>query len=299
MFKQTLRRALLATVFIASPIAAEATPTSLVEFPPGTFLENMAVLKSGALVFTSYFSKKLHVLGLDNSLSALAELDAHPVSVLRIADGYLIAVHGAPFTSGTGFTKTQKLIHLDEKGNITNVTDASSALFLNGMVQLQDGSVLIADSIAGIIWHYNLADRNLTPWLKHELLSQNPDIQAFVPGANGLKVDGNRLLISNSGRGALYEVSLKDGKSASEPKAIAETGPIDDFWLDGARIIFTTHGDSLKAIEANGTISTLLEKGCDGCTAVTKRGEAYVVLTTGGVLEGHNNPARVLEIPTK
>ena len=58
-------------------------------------------------------------------------------------------------------------------------------------------------------------------------------------------------MVSNSRRGASYEVALnQDGAPASEPVIIAQTGPVDDFYVDDGRIVFTTHGAALQAIGA-------------------------------------------------
>lgn len=292
--------ALTAAATLSVSGASHAEPVVLVEYPSGTFLENLDVQPDGNVIFTRYFARQLGLLGVDNNVSEFAALQVHPVGVLAVDDGYIVTAHGTPFTEGPEFTQTQQILVLDASVAVLSTIDIPDGLFLNGLTQTTAGDILIADSIAGTIWQFDLETQDVSPWLTHELLTQNPDLPVFAPGANGVKQDGNRLLVSNSGRGAIYEIALdSDGRPASDPVSIAQTGPVDDFHVDGDRILFTTHGASLKAIETDGSISTLLEEGCDGCTSVARRGDEYLVLTTGGLLEGHTDPARILSIPTE
>lgn len=285
---------------MAGAAVADDRVATLAEFPSGTFLENLIVAEDDVIIFTSYFARQLKALGIDNGVSDIADLPAHPVGLLRVDEFYVVTAHGTPFTDGEAFTQTQQILMLGADGAVSEVMAVDDALFLNGMVELPQGPILIADSIAGTIWQLDLEARKVSPWLQHELLTQNPDLPVFAPGANGLKLDGDRLLVSNSGRGALYEVAInEEGRPASAPLLKAETGAIDDFWVEDGRIVFTTHGEALQALEPDGSITTLLTAGCDGCTSVARRGDDYIVLTTGGLLEGRTEPARILAVPVR
>lgn len=298
MSKSTFIALAVAGVLTASTAAAEQGHQVAAEFPSGTFLENLTILENDETVFTSYFARQLGQIGVDNAHTVFADLPAHPVGILAVSNGFVVTAHGSPFTEGPEFTQSQQILLLNDAGEITQTIDVPDALFLNGMEQLNADQVLIADSIAGTIWSFDLASGQVAPWLQHELLTQNPDLPVFAPGANGVKQDGNRLLVSNSGRGAIYEIALgDDGTAASDPVLLVQTGPVDDFNVDDGRIVFTTHGDALQAVETDGTISILIAEGCDGCTSVARRGDDYLVLTTGGLLEGHTEPARILQIP--
>lgn len=292
--------AFAAAAAVSFSVPAYAEPAVLAEYPSGTFLENLTVQAGGAVTFTSYFARQLGQLETNNRHDVFVELPVHPVGILATETGFIVTAHGIPFTEGSEFTQTQQILTLDADGEIVSSVDLPEALFLNGLTELTTGQVLIADSIAGTIWEFDPATGSVEAWLAHELLTQNPDIPVFAPGANGVKQDGDRLLVSNSGRGAIYEVVLnEDGSAASDPVIIAQTGPVDDFYVDEGRIVFATHGAALQAIEADGSITTLLTEGCDGCTSVVRRDDAYLVLTTGGLLEGHTDPARILSIPVQ
>jgi sugar lactone lactonase YvrE len=233
-----------------------------------------------------------------------ATLSAHPVSILAIGDGFLVSAHGKPFVSGPGFVETQQFLLLDGEGREIASFPAPDARFLNGMVRHAGGTVLIADSIAATIWQVDPKARSMRPWLRDEALAQDPAVKDFKPGANGLKRQGDLLLISNSSRGAITKVAIGgDGNPAGAVTELAKVGAIDDFVVGPqGEIIFATHGAKLQRRAADGTTTTLLESGCDGCTAVAfvKDGsgaDALLILTTGGFSEGRKDPARVLRLP--
>ncbi len=255
------------------------------------------------MIATSYFAKRLERIGPDDAASTFATLPAHPVSILPLGEGWLVAAHGAPFTSGPEFTKTQTFLVLDAAGAVTDAIPAPEALFLNGMSALADGTILVADSITGTIWRLDPSARTITPWFRAEFLAQPPDMEGFQPGANGLKQAGGHLYVSNSARGAIGRIGIgADGAPIGQLEPVVETGGVDDFWIDpDGAIVFATHGDTLGKLAPEGARSELLAAGCDACTAVAPRtgpdGPERIVLTTGGLLEANGAPARILALP--
>ena len=304
---RTFVLALSTALLVAAPKAAMAQSAGverLAEYPSGTFLENLDVLQDGRVVFTSYFAKTIEVLDPAGRVRTLASVSAHPVSILATDGGYLVAAHGEPFVSGPRFVETQQLLLLDPEGRELATFKAPDARFLNGMVRHVRARVLVADSIAATIWEVDPQARTVTPWLKDAALSQDPAVTGFRPGANGIKRQGDRLVVSNSSRGTLSTIAVDANGAPAGPVALlAQVGPIDDFLIGpGAEIIFATHGPALKRRAPDGTITTILATGCDGCTAVAlwkgrDGSPALIVLTTGGLREGGKEPARVLRLP--
>ncbi len=296
---------LVLTAAFSSGAVAQRSPSAVevvAEYPNGSFLENLDVLKDGSIVFTNYFAKTVEIIEA-GKVRTFATLSAHPVSILATQSGFVVAAHGAPFVSGPGFVETQQILILDQQGRETGGFKAPDARFLNGMTMHTNGSVLVADSIAATIWRVDLTAGTMSRWLSNEALSQMPGATEFRPGANGLKRAGERLIISNSSRGTLSTIAIAaDGAHSGDLSVLAQVGPIDDFAIaPNGEIIFTTHGPTLKRRAIDGAVSTLLENGCDGCTAVAITGSgaerSLIVLTTGGLSEGGKMPARVLRLP--
>lgn len=295
--------AVLAAAVTIPAFGQAPRPAVLAEYPSGTFLENVAITRSGALIATSYFAKALELIEPGKPARTFATLSAHPVGIVRLVDGrYLVSAHGAPFTGGPAFTQSQQLLVISSSGQVADRWDVPDARFLNGLVVLNSGIVLAADSIAATIWAIDPKSKSVTVWLRDPVLAQDSASKEFRPGANGLKLRGNILYVSNSSFGTLSKVTIRDGKPVGTLVEVAKTGPIDDFWIEGdGSIVFTTHGAQLKRIDTKGGQSIAMAEGCDGCTSVVPiryKGKAgYAVLTTGGLLEGGKSPARVLFVP--
>lgn len=297
--------ALLSGVVGASSARSQPSPAVEVvaEYPAGNFLENLDVLTDGRVVFTSYFARTIEVLE-GGKARTFATLSAHPVSILAIDDGFLVAAHGQPFVSGPAFAETQQFLLLDKNGRETASFKASQARFLNGMVRHGGDDLLVADSIAGTIWRVNAKSRTITSWLKDDALGRDSAVKEFRPGANGLKRQGDRLFVSNSSFGTLSTIDLDTAGAPTGPvKLLTRVGRIDDFLIGpSGEVVFTTHGEKLMRWSQDGAITTLMESGCDGCTAVALvkaagGDSALIVLTTGGFSEGRKEPARVLHLP--
>lgn len=285
---------------VATTLIADTPPRTIAELPAGTFLENVSIDENDQVVLTSYFDQQVLRLDTSDTLGVLADLAVHPVGILEMDSGFVVTAHGTPFTAGPEFTQTQQIILMEPDGTVSETIPVPDARFLNGMTRLADGRVLIADSISGTIWQFDRASLKVAPWLQADMLTQDPDVAVFLPGANGLKLNDDRLLVSNSSRGALYGIGVgQDGTPQGDLTLVAQTGPIDDFFVDMDRIVFATHSDALKAISPDGTIDTIMADGCDACTSVVRRADSFIVLTTGGFLEGHTDPARILEIPVQ
>jgi sugar lactone lactonase YvrE len=282
--------------------AAQADQTrTIASYPAGTFLENLAAGPGGPLLVTSYFDRTLLSWDGTGAPVPLATLDVHPVGVLVHDGGIVLTAHGTSFAAGPEFTKTNAFVLLSPTGSVVQTIPAPEALFLNGLVELAPGTILAADSLAGRIWQLDLASGAIAEWLADPLLATDPDATGQSPGANGLKIHDGWLYVSNSSRQALYRVALDGAEAAGALEPFAATGSIDDFaFLADGTIAAASHGASLIGIDTDGAVSTLLAGGCDGCTSVLPYGPEgeLVVLTTGNLLEGGTDEARIFALTT-
>lgn len=273
---------------------------TLAAYPNGQFLENLIVEPSGRVLFTSYFARAIESYVPGEAAVTFAGVNAHPVAIAAYSDGYIVTAHGAPFTEGPTFTQTNVVLLLDSAGREVARVPAPDARFLNGIGALPDGTFLIADSIAARIWRFDPASRVLSMWLEAPELAPDATGADQRPGANGVEVVGDVVLISNSFRGAVYRVGLGDDLAPEGTLAlVGEPGAIDDFVVapDGA-IYLATHRDTLLRVGADGAVTTVLPQGADGSTAVafTPAGDALYALTTGGLTEGGREEAKLLRV---
>lgn len=281
------------------PVAANAPAVeTIASYPSGTFLENLSIGADGDVLVTSYIDRSILSWPGSGQPRVLTKLPAYPVGILSRTDDIIVSVHGLPFTQGPAFTKTNAMMVIDRSGRIVRQTAAPDALFLNGLVELAPGVILAADSLAGRIWAYDPERGTMATWFADPLLAVDLAATVQRPGANGLKIVGDHLYISNSSRGAIYRLRMADGRPVGSLQAFARTGPVDDFApLPDGSIAAATHGRKLIRVAPDGTVSDIMADGCDACTSVAALGSGdLLVLTTGDLLEGGGKPARILRV---
>lgn len=289
------------------PKAAKQEPAVgevLASYPGPTFLENLYVAPDGAVFFTNYTGRSVELVRPGQPVQTFAQLDSHPVSLLPRGEGFLLAVHGAPFTDPAALAGSGRILMLDKDGIVTDAVDAPDAGFLNGMAMLPDGSVLIADSVKAQILRFDPEAGTLTPWFSDPQLA--PAVEPrFLPGVNGLKLVGGVLWLSSSARKALFRLPLTpDGQPAGALEIIAENLPgADDFApLPEGGFLIATHADRVVKISATGAVETFSnDPRVLGSTAVALSGTGparrAIILGTGGFSEGGTAEAVVLAAP--
>jgi len=303
MIKKSILLLAAVIVFGASPTVAEQADTRvLASYPSGAFLENLEVQPDGRLLYTNYPDKTIEQLSPDGEVGTFAKLSAFPLGIISIPDGYLITANGKSILLGEDTSKSQQFLLLDKNGIETGRIDAPQARALNGMAQLDDRTILAADSVAGTIWKIDVEKQVITPWLQHSSLAPRTDDEIYKPGANGLKLRSDGLIVSNTSHGTLSRIAVdKDGNPAGLPEVIANVGIIDDFWLreDGS-ILFTTHAASIKSLSVDGDIKVVATQDLVGNTAIApyppNQSGSFAVTTDGGLYFGEKERAKIVLI---
>lgn len=184
-----------------APLPA-VTMTPVAHFPPGYFLENLAVRADQSILITAVLQKELWwvpaampgavvepvlVHTFDHPVTGIAEV-APDVFVLSLTEGYttheswLVRVDFTAWTPGTPVSP-QVIYAFDDR-----------ARGLNGSCLLGRNVMAIADCFAGLIWRVDLADdaRNAIArvWLSDDTMAFDPDSEVAPPpqpGVNGVR----------------------------------------------------------------------------------------------------------------
>jgi len=272
----------------------------LATYPHGNFLENLEVQEDGRLLFTNYPTKSIEVMSQNGETKTFAKLSAYPLSLVSLDEGYLVAASGKSLLLGEDVIETQQFILLDKNGNQTGQFDAPEIRYLNGMVRLNNEAILAADSLSGNIWKVNPKTQEVTSWIHDDSLTPLADQEVFIPGANGLKLRSDELIVSNTSKGTLSFVKIdKNNLPASKPELIANVGMIDDFWVrnDGS-ILFTTHGETIKSLSVGGNVTTVLADGAGGATAIAPyplgQDNNFVIINDGNIYFGKKDLVELL-----
>ncbi len=289
----------LPPIFADVPVAI--APSHLVaEFPPGTFLESIAVSSDGTLFVSSHLDGKVLRIGADG-------VPVVQAAIAGKATGLALTPAGDLLLTAWDADGLPVIYTISPQGVVTLLVTLPEAIFLNGLTSLSPSTYLIADSYRGAIWQLNLADQSVGVWLEHPLLARRSEDRAF-PAVNGLKIYGQMLYASNTERMQLIRIPIQPNGQPGEPEIFVEPVNLDDFAFDREGNLYgTTHiYNSVVRITPDRRITTMAEagQGMAGSTALafgagaSDRTSLYVV-TNGGLsypLPSGLDPARVVRL---
>ncbi len=273
----------LPPIFAAVPVAI-APSHRVAEFPPGTFLESIAVSADGTLFVSSHLDGKVLRMGADG-------VPVVHAAIAGKATGLALTPAGDLLLTAWDADGLPTLYTISPQGVVAVLVSLPDAIFLNGLTPLSPSTYLIADSYRGAIWHLNLADQSVGLWLEHPLLARRSEDREF-PAVNGLKIFGQMLYASNTERMQLIRIPIQPNGEPGEPEIVVEPVNLDDFAFDREGNLYgTTHiYNSVVRITPDGRITTIAEaeQGMAGSTALAfgagadDRTSLYVV-TNGGL----------------
>eukprot|EP01037_Dinobryon_pediforme_P005515 gene5515-5569_t len=285
--------------------ALQAAETTLIaSWPPGTFVENLAISAKGDIFATIHNASQIVRITPSGDVSPFASF---PVPVAGLAfddDGTLWASGGTP---GSAPGSIWKIL---PDGTVSPWCEIPHAIFLNGMTLHPDGShLLVAESLRGQILEIDLKTPAHSVWLEHECLA--PRTMGQTPGANGIKVLGGYAYVSVTERDIIVRTDIMaDGRPGSI-ELVAEHIRADDFapGQDHALYIATHPANSLVRLAVNGRRTTLAgpDEGMAGATAVAfgrtaSDSDCVYVTTTGGLfapIDGVIQPAKLVRVRTE
>ncbi len=132
----------------------------------------------------------------------------------------------------------------------------SGSTFLNGMTSTGNGYVLVSDTGLAPGFAPNGSDAVYKVWAggSYETVAHNPD----MGGANGVVVDGDRLVVVSFLTGAVTAVDGAGGLTAlAKPAAGGLDGLVE--LSDGRLVMSSWGGSSIVALNKDGSYSTIAE----------------------------------------
>jgi hypothetical protein len=248
--------------------------------------ENLALGPGGTEDVTFNLSRTVGQVGQDGSVITLATLpqdaagDALVSGIVRLGDGSLLVDYNAGSQSGiwripAGGGSAAQLVALPDAG------------WLNGLAIDASGQTLYAtDSTKGLVWRISLATGQADIWAQGTELAPSASVDK---GANGIRVQGDAVYVSNTAQGTLLRFPVGSDGTAGEVSTVASgvTG-IDDFGFTGdGRIVAAQNPISEVALidPDDGTVQSALTAadGLSNPTSVAVR-DAHVYITSGAYL---------------
>ena len=307
--------------------ATRAKLVTVAEFPEQFFLENIAVRRDGSILVTVLNRKELWyvpALGADlpvepilahtfeHTVMGIVETEPDIFYVCTVAIATIERIDLRHWTPGAPMDTTRVL------------TFDQSGAFLNGCCLIAPRIILIADSVAGLIWRVDLSDDGLAAtarvWLQHDSMAWDPNNPLNPqPGVNGVRFAERTdfLYYTSTTRKLFMRVAVDPvtHEPASEPEFVAGGTMADDFCIDedaGVAYVTTHRENTIDRVALRPDASRVIVAGepfteqlIGPSSAAWGRGPtdygrvAYVSSdggTTAPPLDGKVRPAKVLRV---
>jgi hypothetical protein len=237
--------------------AALANITTIASFPEHFFPENLAVRADGSILVTVLNHKQLWYVPAPDGGRVTPTL-------VHTFDHFAMGiVETEPDIFYVGTVNQATLERFDMRGWVpgapvrpTRVLTFDQPAGLNGACLIAPRVILLADSLAGLIWRVDLADDGLAAtasvWLRHPTMAADPG-SGFTspigpqPGINGIRFAArtNIVYYTSSAQKLFMRVSVDPATHTpvGEPEVVASDIMADDFCLDeNAGVAYlTTH----------------------------------------------------------
>ncbi|WEO98074.1 hypothetical protein A6P39_030860 [Streptomyces sp. FXJ1.172] len=285
-----------AGVLMASPASAgEPTvsqPHIIAHFDlaTGQSPENITVEPDGSADLTFASARQVAHVAPDGHYTIRATLPDEPnantpnlkaatvFGIVRAHDGTLY-VNYATGTEKTGIWRIAP-----DGGAPQQIAELPATALPNGLaLDERHGVLYAADSVQGIVWRVPQAGGTPTVWARDTALDPVPVTGAGF-GANGVKIHGGAVWVSNSDRGTLLRIPVRPNGSAG-PVETRATGldHVDDFTFaapDGDTVLAALIGDDeVVEVHPDGTRTAVLtrEDGLSNPTSLAVQdGTVYV-----------------------
>ncbi|HXY42683.1 MAG TPA: hypothetical protein VEH29_00710 [Acidimicrobiales bacterium] len=227
-----------------------AVLTTVAVFPESYLLENLAVRSDGSILVTAALQKELWYVP-----PATAGAQVEPLRLEtfdQVASGIVETEPDVFYVSTTNLVTMQEsfLHRVDLRGwspgdpvrTVCVLEFDKRAGGLNGSCLLGPSSILLADSVSGLIWRVDISPdgRELTArvWLKHESMDVDPasTIVPPQPGVNGVRyaARSNYLYYTSTAQKLFMRVPVDAGTlDPAGPQQLVAGGTMpDDFCID-------------------------------------------------------------------
>lgn len=319
-FSSVLLSFLAATPALSSPVDVPAQsprslptlplPAELIEeFAPGIFLENIAVRRNGQILVTVASAPELYQVDPTKKqfpiliyrfpatfATGIVEVatDVFYVATARTSGpNPFVTVPGSPTIWKVDFRSFS--IPKRTPATVSKVASFPKAGLLNGITVLnkRKGLLLLADSTRGLIWQLNIYTKKIEIFADDPLAKQPPNPRIPV-GVNGIKVRNRAVYFSNTLRGIIARINIKENQFPVGPAVVVAKGltGVDDFTIgyNGGFFAALNFQNALGYASSTGTDVKILANITSNPTAVAfgrtpKDKQSVYVTSAGGTLE--------------
>ncbi|KAK0654964.1 hypothetical protein B0T16DRAFT_395934 [Cercophora newfieldiana] len=282
------------------------------QFPKPTWVENIAIRPSDALLLTLLTSPTLQTIPFPTSPkpvdlpvytfpNATGQTGIAPLT--PFCDAYIALAGDAndPVGSFSAYTVSFSNNTKNTTPKIKKVAALTKSGLPNGIVTVSEGhAALIADSFLGLIWRLDIATGNYTVAIQIPETAAPPGLPPGTIAVNGLKIshEDGYLYFSNSATVAIYRIRIdKDGYPRGKAETVARLNAsfVDDFAIRNGVIWATTNSDNrVFAVDVKTGRNVVVLDVLGPTSAAFGRGRedrhVLYVVTNGGLREFPDNP---------
>lgn len=262
---------------------------TLVTLPSNGPTENLCQTADGSIYITGLDDQVLWKVTPDRRLERFAPFPEH-AAIVGVAAGnneFVLTVFRKPYRRpvpagsgaqaqaggpppGVDFSDVgPEVLVLDKTGKVTATVPGEKGQAFNGITRSRDGVYLIADTGSGMLWRFDLASKQLQPWLTGDALA----------GANGIKVHDGWVYVST--RSGIQRVPIgSDGRPRGSLSMFAQGFRADDFDIAKDGTLYAPTGMTVVKISANGQVSTFLENVPNGAAALVSNDGKWLYWAT-------------------
>jgi len=249
----------------------KAKLTTIAEFPPTYFIENIAIRRDNSMLITVGNKQELWFIPFPDETRPVEPLKLHTFDVAPSGivewkpDVFLIST-GKFYNTDEAFLQCLDLrgwapgapVKLEQVFQFPNSVRA-----LNGSCLVGPNVVLLADSFAGLIWRVDLPSDGGAPvarvWLEHESMRYYPgQLKPEQPGINGIRYAAKIGYIYYTATAKKLFMRVKVDpetlNAAGEPEHVAAGRMADDFCIDedsGVAYLTTHRENTIEVVSLN------------------------------------------------
>lgn len=293
-----------------------ASPRVVHQFPNPTWLENIAVRSNGDILATqTVYTPTLYQISNPESASPetsiLHNFTTGPLlGITEVKHDVFLFVEVEYTEIAVPVPKTAKVWKIDfntKKGQprISNIANTTEISFPNGITTLPGTeSILITDSLKGLIWRFDLDTRKASVVLDYPELkpAQNSKLN-YTIGVNGVHIFQNYAYWTDSLVATIYriKIDLKTGEAlpgaSVEKIASADKDFLDDFIIDSQGGLYSASSDGTVIYAPRGADKMTVVAGSPGSLTYSgptafafgrdhegKQNDSVMYITTNGGL---------------
>lgn len=253
------------------------------EFPPGTWLENIAVRPNGQILTTVLTAPEIYQVDPCKERAPILVHSFPETSVFGIVeldpDVFYVSTGNISFSPYDGQLSTVpdtfavwKLdlrsysVQYGKPAQVSKIVTFPEARLLNGIAVLdhEKGLLVIADSLFGLIWELDVHTGEIRAFLDDPLTKGSPNA-TFPIGANGIEVRNGEVYFTNTEQGIIARFPIKFEETPDPPTAVVVVKGItgaDDFTIgpNGAFFAAGITSSALTYAPASGGDAEILAK---------------------------------------